>query len=92
MPLQRVNKPSIDDCENVGIARKIGITLQFDRLKAVLSEDVHFDDGEILEGKAFIYCDGEESAVHWRRALTAYAANYEMSDENEASVDLRFLW
>ncbi|CAO3693060.1 unnamed protein product [Rhizopus stolonifer] len=92
MPLQRVNKPSIDDCENVGIARKIGITLQFDRLKAVLSEDVHFDDGEVLEGKAFIYCDGEESAVHWRRALTAYAASFEMSDENEASVDLRFLW
>ncbi|KAI9250284.1 hypothetical protein BY458DRAFT_590274 [Sporodiniella umbellata] len=92
IPLQHVNKPSIDDCENVGIARKIGLTLQFDRLKAVLSDDVRFDEGETLEGKMFVYCDNEANAVHWRRALTAYGAMQSESTFSDVGVDLRYLW
>ncbi|KAG1582128.1 hypothetical protein G6F48_009365 [Rhizopus delemar] len=92
MPLRWVSKPSLDDCEQVGIARKMGVMLQFDRLKAIFSEDVHFDDGEHLNGKAFFYCDDEINATHWRRALTAHVASTVKSDENEGGVDLRFLW
>ncbi|CEG76003.1 hypothetical protein RMATCC62417_10964 [Rhizopus microsporus] len=94
LPLQSVKKPTLDDCENVGIARKTGIMLQFDRLKATVGdEDIHFDDAEGLEGKMFVYCDDEAYAVHWRRALAAYAEkeiDKDMEDQN--GVDLKFLW
>ncbi|KAG0735588.1 hypothetical protein G6F57_007214 [Rhizopus arrhizus] len=92
LPLLSVDKPSLDDCDNVGIARKIGIMLQFDRLKTVLGDDVRFDDGEVLEGKAFVYCDDETNANHWRRALIAYTTSENKAKENEDSIDLRFLW
>ncbi|KAG0786228.1 hypothetical protein G6F22_007693 [Rhizopus arrhizus] len=92
MPLQWVGKPSLDDCEQVGIARKTGVMLQFDRLKAVFSEDVHFDESEHLNGKAFFYCDDETNAAHWHRALAAHIASTVRSDENEGGIDLRFLW
>jgi hypothetical protein len=92
MPLRWVGKPSLDDCEHVGIARKMGVMMQFDRLKAVFNEDVHFDDGEHLNGKAFFYCDDETNAAHWRRALAAHIASTVKSDENEGGIDLRFLW
>ncbi|KAG1465476.1 hypothetical protein G6F56_004879 [Rhizopus delemar] len=93
LPLLSVSKPSMDDCENAGIARKIGIMLQFDRHKAVLGKDVRFDDGEVLEGKAFVYCDDETKVNHWRRALVAYTTKESTHrKETEGDIDLRFLW
>lgn len=90
-PLILVGKPSLDDCENVGIARKTGIMLQFDRSSAMLSEPVHLDNDEGLEGKAYLYGDSEKNTIYWRRAISAY-----VSDESriitKEGVDLRFLW
>ncbi|KAL0140387.1 hypothetical protein V8B55DRAFT_1575623 [Mucor lusitanicus] len=96
--LLSVGKPSLDDCENVGIARKTGIMLQFNRTSAVLSEPVRLESDEGLEGKAYVYGDSEQNTVHWRRALSAYVSSDEASRRAEAQphhqggVDLRFLW
>ncbi|KAK4522097.1 Serine hydroxymethyltransferase, cytosolic [Mucor velutinosus] len=96
--LLSVGKPSIDDCENVGIARKTGIMLQFNRASAVLSEPVRLESDEGLEGKAYVYGDSEQNTVHWRRALSAYVSSDEASSKvethqhSQGGVDLRFLW
>lgn len=93
VPLQAVVKPSVDDCESVGIARKTGILLQFDRSAAILTEPVRLDCDEGLEGKAYLYGDCEQNTIHWRRALSAYITNEENKNKTtEDGVDLRFLW
>ncbi|KAG1076924.1 hypothetical protein G6F42_025192 [Rhizopus arrhizus] len=96
--LLSVGKPSLDDCENVGIARKTGIMLQFNRTSAVLSEPVRLESDEGLDGKAYVYGDSEQNTIHWRRALSAYVSSDETTRKTEArrhnqgGVDLRFLW
>ncbi|GAN05259.1 hypothetical protein MAM1_0086d04728 [Mucor ambiguus] len=96
--LLSVGKPSLDDCENVGVARKTGIMLQFNRTSAVLSEPVRLESDEGLDGKAYVYGDSEQNTVHWRRALSAYVSSDEASRKveaqhhNQGGVDLRFLW
>ncbi|KAL9558656.1 hypothetical protein MBANPS3_000793 [Mucor bainieri] len=97
--LLSVGKPSLDDCENVGIARKTGIMLQFNRTSAVLSEPVRLESDEGLDGKAYVYGDSEQNTVHWRRALSAYVSSDEalrkaeaQHPQNQSGVDLRFLW
>ncbi|CEP17496.1 hypothetical protein [Parasitella parasitica] len=96
-PLLSVGKPTLDDCENVGIARKTGIMLQFKRTNAVLSKPVRLESDEGLEGKAYVYGDNEQNTIHWRRALSAYVSSDETAriseiNNNEGGVDLRFLW
>ena len=96
--LLSVGKPSLDDCENVGIARKTGIMLQFNRTSAVLSEPVRLESDEGLDGKAYVYGDSEQNTIHWRRTLSAYVSSDEASrkveahNHNQGGVDLRFLW
>ncbi|KAI8646147.1 hypothetical protein BD408DRAFT_410748 [Parasitella parasitica] len=98
IPLLSVGKPTLDDCENVGIARKTGIMLQFKRTSAVLSEPVRLESDEGLEGKAYVYGDNEQNTVHWRRALSVYLSSDEAARKteeisgNQVGVDLRFLW
>jgi hypothetical protein len=90
-PLILVGKPSLDDCENVGIARKTGIMLQFDRSSAMLTEPVRLDSDEGLDGKAYLYGDTEQNTIHWRRAISAYVSD-ESRTATKEGVDLRFLW
>lgn len=97
-PLLTVGKPTLDDCENVGIARKTGIMLQFNRTSAVLSEPVRLESDEGLDGKAYVYGDNEQNTIHWRRALSAYVSADETTtkktevNNTDDGVDLRFLW
>lgn len=92
-PLQAVNKPTLDDCENIGVARKTGIVLHFDRSKAMLTELVRLDSDEGLEGRTYVYGDSEQNTIYWRNALNAYVNNEDRrSCTIEDGVDLRFLW
>ncbi|KAI8876324.1 hypothetical protein K501DRAFT_279526 [Backusella circina FSU 941] len=90
-PLCRVSKPTVDDCENLGIARKTGVMLQFDRSRAMVIEPVRIDNSEGLEGKTYIYGDNEENTMHWCRALATNLISERMI-ETEHGIDLRFLW
>jgi hypothetical protein len=90
-PLCRVSKPTVDDCENLGIARKTGVMLQFDQSRTMVVEPVRLDNGDGLEGKTYMYGDNERNTMHWCRALAAYVTS-ERITETENGVDLRFLW
>ncbi|GAA5800363.1 hypothetical protein HPULCUR_005792 [Helicostylum pulchrum] len=93
IPLQAVSKPSVEDCENVGIARKTGILLQFDRSVAILTEPVRLESDEGLDGKAYVFGDSEKNTIHWRRALSAYITDDDNKNKTtEEGIDLRFLW
>ncbi|GAA5815368.1 hypothetical protein MFLAVUS_008875 [Mucor flavus] len=93
IPLQAVSKPSVEDCENVGIARKTGILLQFDRNAAILTEPVRLESDEGLDGKAYVFGDSEKNTIHWRRALSAYITDDDNKNKTtEEGIDLRFLW
>ncbi|KAI9282234.1 hypothetical protein BY458DRAFT_497586 [Sporodiniella umbellata] len=93
--LVSVAKPSMDDCENVGMARKVGIMLQFDPTRVSLSNPTACLDTESLplEGKSFVYCDDESKAHHWRRALVAHTTTLITQEKGDkVSMDFRFLW
>ncbi|KAI8092246.1 uncharacterized protein B0P05DRAFT_525436 [Gilbertella persicaria] len=92
-PLMAVAKPSLDDCESVGLSRKTGIMLQFNRSSAILTEFVRLESDEGLEGKAYIFGDSEQHTIHWRRTLSAYVSDQTRDTvTSKEGVDLKFLW
>jgi hypothetical protein len=92
VPLLSLTKPSFDDYENVGISRKTGLMLYFNKNHAILNEPVRFVEEEGLEGKLFAYADSEQGAIHWRRTLGAYLSHEDRATESDQRIDLRFLW
>ncbi|KAI7901873.1 uncharacterized protein BX663DRAFT_512679 [Cokeromyces recurvatus] len=92
--LLSVNKPSLDDCENTGIARTTGFVLQFSKSNPLVFKTVRLDQEEELEGKIFIYGDNELNTNYWRKALVSLQDSNETVHGNriEALMDLRYLW
>ena len=85
----------MDDCENVGVARKTGIVMFFDRSRAILTGFVRLDNSEDLEGKAYVYGDSEENTKHWRNTLHSHVTINKEENQIQSiedGVDLRFLW
>ncbi|KAI8371956.1 hypothetical protein EDC96DRAFT_477498 [Choanephora cucurbitarum] len=94
LSLMAVTKPSLDDCESVGLSRKTGIILQFNRNSAFLTEFVRLESDEGLEGKAYLYGDHEKNTALWRQALSAYVFDPSRTvvSSPDDGIDLRFLW
>jgi hypothetical protein len=84
----------VDDTEIVGVSRKTGIVLQFDRSRAMLvSELLPLDNDEGLVGKTYVYGDNEQSTIYWRNALGAYVNDEKRKSSTfDDGIDLRFLW
>lgn len=81
--LKTVDKPSMDDCELVGLSRNPAIVFDFD------TTDMPEDD---VTGKMFVYADSECNATDWQRGLTAHITQHRNIPKDNSNFDLRFIW